>query len=90
MMPVSGAQQAWAHEMLHAAVHSMYSRLGSGPTARSRCGGASAPFSGSFSAQSPQNVDPPAFRSRRSAEMRSPLQMAETGSVRASPSGRRP
>ena len=29
VMPVSGAQQAWAHEMLQAAVHSIYSREGS-------------------------------------------------------------
>ena len=29
-MPVSGAQHAWVHEMLQAAVHSMYIRDGSG------------------------------------------------------------
>ena len=28
VMPVSGAQQAWVHEMLQAAVHSMYIRPG--------------------------------------------------------------
>ena len=40
VMPVSGAQQAWKHEMLQAAVHSMYRRLGSGPAVeRSRRGG---------------------------------------------------
>ena len=67
-MPVSGAQQAWSHEMLQAAVHSMYSRDGSGATSRSRCGGASSFFSGSFSGQSPQNFEPPALRSRAAAD----------------------
>src|SRR3954447_1045077 len=87
-MPVSGAQQAWAHEMLQAAVHSMYSRDGSGATFSGRTTGASSSRSGSLSAQSPQKSDPPALRSRRRADVRSPVQMAETVSVRVSPSTR--
>ena len=66
VMPVSGAQQACAHEMLQAAVHSMYSRDGSGADVevalRRR---ARSFFSGSFSGQSPQNFEPPALRSLR-------------------------
>ena len=62
-MPVSGAQHASVHEMLQAAVHSMYSRDGSGPASTGRTGGVSSFFSGSFSGQSPQNFEPPAFRS---------------------------
>ena len=67
VMPVSGAQHAWLHEMLQAAVHSIYSRDGSGPTSSGRCGGGSSFFSGSFSGQSPQNFDPPLTMSARSA-----------------------
>ncbi|OLD15224.1 MAG: hypothetical protein AUJ01_12675 [Acidobacteria bacterium 13_1_40CM_3_65_5] len=55
VMPVSGAQQAWLHEMLQAAVHSMYIRDGSGPASRDRTTGTSSFLSGSFSGQSPQN-----------------------------------
>ena len=66
VMPVSGAQHASVHEMLQAAVHSMYIRDGSGPASIGRTGGASSFFSGSFSGQSPQNFEPPAFRSARS------------------------
>ena len=39
-MPVSGAQHASVHEMLQAAVHSMYSRDGSGPASTGRTAGA--------------------------------------------------
>src|SRR6187200_3490759 len=87
-MPVSGAQQACAHEMLQAAVHSMYSRDGRGATSSARCGGTSSFFSGSFSGQSPQNFEPPAFRSVRSAAARSPRQTPDTDSVLVSPSTR--
>src|SRR5688500_20407407 len=59
VMPVSGAQQAWLHEMLQAAVHSTYRRLGSEPTSSDRTGGASSFFNGSLRGQSPQNFDPP-------------------------------
>ena len=90
VMPVSGAQQAWLHEMLQAAVHSTYSRLGSGPTSSGRAGGASSFFSGSFSGQSPQNFDPPATMSRRSDEATSPVHTPLTLVVRVSPSTRRP
>src|SRR5687767_13649037 len=76
--------------MLQAAVHSMYIRDGSGATARSRCGGASSFFNGSLSGQSPQNFEPPAFRSRRSAAAVSPVQTALTVEILASPSTRRP
>ena len=89
-MPVSGAQQAWVQEMLQAAVHSMYSRDGSGGTSRLRWGGAASFFSGSLSGQSPQNVEPPAFRSRRSADAVSPVQTADTVATRVSPSTRWP
>ena len=58
-MPVSGAQHACSHEMLQAAVVSMYRRDGSCGTFRSRCGGVSSFLSGSLSGQSPQNFEPP-------------------------------
>jgi hypothetical protein len=90
VIPVSGAQQAWLHEMLHAAVHSMYRREGSDPTSRPRAGGASSFFSGSLSGQSPQNFEPPATMSRRSAAAVSPVQIADTDAVRVSPSTRLP
>src|SRR6478609_6113274 len=90
VMPVSGAQHAWAHEMLQAAVHSMYIRPGYGPGSSGRTGGASSFLSGSFSAQSPQNFDPPAFRSPRSAVIVGPVQVSRTDPVRASPRTRRP
>src|SRR5262245_57232398 len=89
-MPVSGAQQAWAQEMLQAAVHSMYIRDGCGETSRLRCGIGSFLPSGSFSAQSPQNLDPPWFRSCLRALARAPVQTDETVSVRASPKTRLP
>src|SRR5262245_24834760 len=76
--------------MLQAAVHSTYRREGSGETSRARWGGASPFRNGSFSGQSPQKVEPPPFRSRRSDEARSPVQTAETPSRRASPSTRLP
>src|SRR4051812_44438142 len=90
VMPVSGAQHAWAHEMLQAAVHSMYIRPGYGPGSSGRTGGASSFLSGSFSAQSPQNFDPPAFRSPRSAVIVGPVQVSRTDPLRASPRTRRP
>ena len=68
-MPVSGAQHASAHEMLQAAVHSMYIRDGSGPASIDLTTSPSSFFSGSFSGQSPQNFEPPAFRSSRSCEI---------------------
>src|SRR5438477_3333355 len=89
-MPVSGAQHASAHEMLHAAVHSMYIRDGSAPAAADRDGGASSFLSGSFSGQSPQNFDPPAFRSRRSCDAIGPAQISWIDEDRASPSTRLP
>ena len=89
-MPVSGAQQAWLQEMLHAAVHSTYRRPGSAPASSERAGGASSFFSGSFKGQSPQNFDPPATMSRRSEEATSPVHTPVTLVVRASPRMRRP
>src|SRR5687767_11337278 len=89
VMPVSGAQQASAHEMLQAAVHSMYRRLGSRPTSSDRTVGASL-RSGSLSGQSPQNVDPPAFKSVRSVLIRVSVQISEMLAVLASPSTRLP
>jgi hypothetical protein len=47
-------------------------------------------LSGSFKGQSPQNFDPPAFRSARSDEIVVPVQMPETLEARASPSTRWP
>src|SRR5262245_7599775 len=87
-MPVSGAQHDWKQEMLQAAVHSMYSRLGSGPTFTSRCGIASSGASGSFSGQSPQNDDPPLLRSTRSCRAVGPCQTSAIVVVRTSPSTR--
>src|SRR4029078_4074544 len=89
-MPVSGAQQAWLQEMLQAAVHSMYSREGSGPALSGRAGGGSSFFSGSFSGQSPQTRDPPPRMSRRRPDAVPPVQIAETDAVRMSQSKRLP
>jgi hypothetical protein len=63
LMPVSGAQQAWKQDRLQAAVHSTYSRCGSGATSSGRTRGGSSSASGSLSGQSPQKVDPPWFKS---------------------------
>src|SRR3954452_3718430 len=90
VMPVSGAQQAWLHEMLHAAVHSIYSRDGRGPASSGRSGAPSSFFSGSLSGQSPQNFDPPPTMSRRSAAAVAPVQIPDTDAVRVSPSTRLP
>ena len=81
VMPVSGAQHAWVQEMLQAAVHSMNIRPGSGPASSGRTGGASSFFSGSFSGQSPQNFEPPPFRSSRSRVMVAPVQTSRTDAV---------
>src|SRR5436190_17723172 len=89
-MPVSGAQHASAHEMLHAAVHSIYMREGSGPASIGRTAGWSSFFSGSLSGQSPQKVDPPAFRSARSCAMTPPLHTSWIDPPRTSPSTRWP
>ena len=71
-MPVSGAQQAWKHEMLQAAVHSMYSRLGSGRHVEVALRRRLRPVaSGSFSGQSPQNAEPPPIQIARAAPSRS-------------------
>ena len=59
MLTMTGAHTAWLHEMLQAAVHSIYSRLGMALMLRSRWGGASSGPSGSFSGQSPQKLEPP-------------------------------
>ena len=91
VMPVSGAQHASVQEMLQAAVHSMYIRDGSGPASSGRTGGASSFFSGSFSGQSPQNFEPPAFRSARSCVIdRAGPDLVRRTRVRASPSTRWP
>jgi hypothetical protein len=90
VIPVSGAQQAWAHEMLQAAVHSMYRRDGSALTFGSRCGTKASLASGSFNGQSPQNFEPPLFKSRRRPAARSPVHIAATPSIFASPSTRLP
>jgi hypothetical protein len=63
VIPVSGAQQASAHEMLQAAVHSMYSREGNGSASADRTDGSWSFERGSLRAQSPQNFEPPALRS---------------------------
>src|SRR5437660_5516988 len=88
VMPVSGAQQAWLHEMLQAAVHSMNMRDGSAPASSGRTAGVSSFFNGSFSGQSPQNLDPPALSSSRSLTMVGPVQTSWTDAVRTSPSTR--
>src|SRR6266516_5210260 len=89
-MPVSGAQQACSQEMLQAAVHSMYMRDGSAPASSGRTDGGSSFFSGSFSGQSPQKRDPPAFSSSRKVTIRGPVHTSRTEATRASPSVRRP
>jgi hypothetical protein len=61
--------------MLHAAVHSMNMRPGSGPASSDRTRGSSPSASGSFSAQSPQKSDPPVFMSPRSCVMNWPVQI---------------
>jgi hypothetical protein len=53
-------------------------------------GGVSSFFNGSFSAQSPQNLEPPAFRSDLSVAMVGPVQTPCSDVVRASPSTRWP
>src|SRR3954468_1934939 len=90
VMPVSGAQHASVHEMLQAAVHSMYMREGNAPASSARRGGAASFFSGTLSGQSPQNFDPPALRSARSSEATRPLQTSWTVVCRTSPSTRLP
>jgi hypothetical protein len=47
-------------------------------------------LSGSFSGQSPQNFEPPAFKSARSPDTNGPLQMSCTVWWRASPNTRFP
>src|SRR5687768_1449273 len=89
VMPVSGAQHASAHEMLHAAVHSIYRRFGSRPTSSDRTTG-SCPFNGSFSGQSPQKDEPPAFSSARRVLRRVSFQISEILAVLASPRTRFP
>ena len=76
--------------MLQAAVHSMYSRLGSGADVRDRApAAASSGASGSFSGQSPQNGEPPLIQVRAQA-VRRPVrcQMSVSDVVRMSPSTR--
>src|SRR6059058_2481619 len=73
VMPVSGAQQAWAHEMLQAAVHSMYIRDGRLPAPIGRTVGVPPLAIGSLSGQSPQNFDPPVLRSALSVVMVDPV-----------------
>ena len=89
VIPVSGAQHASVHEMLQAAVHSIYIRLGSVATSSERCG-AGSPLSGSLSGQSPQNFEPAAFKSDRSVEIVVSFQISEMLATRASPSTRCP
>src|SRR6266545_6864751 len=74
--------------MLHAAVHSMYSRVGSAPALTSRTGGASSGCSGSLSGQSPQKVEPPLLRSCLNATTGGPCQIAFKVWCRTSPSTR--
>src|SRR5580693_3498530 len=90
VMPVSGAQQAWSQEILQAAVHSMYSRDGSDPASIGRTGGASPFPNGTFSGQSPQNFDPPPFKSPRRLVTSAPAHTSRTDEARASPSTRFP
>ena len=89
VMPVSGAHTAWLHEMLQAAVHSIYSRLGIGADVEVALRRRSDPApSGSFSGQSPQKLEPPWLISARSCEATGPVQMPAIDEVRASPSTR--
>ncbi len=90
VMPVSGAQHASVHEMLQAAVHSMYSREGRAPASIGRTAGVSSFLRGSLSGQSPQNFDPPAFRSSRSDRTTGPVHTSCTDAARTSPSTRWP
>src|SRR5687768_7697394 len=88
-MPVSGAQHASVQEMLQAAVHSIYRRVGKRPTSSDRSVG-TAPLSGSLSGQSPQNDDPPVFSSARREVRRVSFQISEMLAIFASPSTRLP
>src|SRR5829696_5444069 len=90
VMPVSGAQHDWLHEILQAAVHSMYRREGRPPASSDRAGGASSFLSGSLRGQSPQNFDPPVTRSWRSRDAVSPVQICDTLAVFMSPRTRLP
>src|SRR6187401_219244 len=88
VMPVSGAQQAWKQEMLHAAVHSTYNRDGRRPASSDLTVGVSPGSSGRFSGQSPQKPDDPPFRSWRSREIVGLVQISSMDVVLASPSTR--
>jgi hypothetical protein len=90
VIPVSGAQHASAQEILHAAVHSIYSRDGRTPASIGRTGGASAFFRGSFRGQSPQNFEPPPFKSPRSEVATGPVHTSCSELPRASPRTLRP
>src|SRR5262245_11721540 len=68
----------------------MYIRDGSGPASIGRAAGVSSFFSGSLSGQSPQNFDPPLFKSSRSFAMTDPVHTPLTDDVRASPRTRCP
>jgi hypothetical protein len=76
--------------MLQAAVHSMYIRDGWGPASIDRAAGCSSFLSGSFRGQSPQNFEPPAFRSARSVETIGPIHTSWIEDARASPRTRLP
>src|SRR4029453_19600285 len=89
-MPVSGAQHHWLQEVLQGAVHSMYRREGLGPASTGRTVAVSSRLSGSLSGQSPQNVEPPAFRAARSWEVTGAAQTSLIDAVRASPRTRLP
>src|SRR5204863_7237334 len=67
--------------------HSMYICDGSAPAAN-LSGGASSLLRGVFSEQSPQNFEPPAFRSSLSRVIVAPLHTSCTEEVRTSPSTR--
>src|SRR5438552_1516002 len=88
VIPVSGAQHAWLHEMLQAAVHSMNMREGNGPASSDRTGAGSSLRSGTFNGQSPQNFDPPPLSSSRSLTIVGPPQISPIDTLRASPSTR--
>jgi hypothetical protein len=89
-MPVSGAQHAWLHDMLQAAVHSMNMRPGYRPASSERTvrllTGREGPFQRAVAAERRTG----AVEVFRSVVMTGPRQISSTDAVRVSPSTRVP
>ena len=88
-MPVSGAQHASVHEILQAAVHSIYRRVGSRPTSSDRTGGcfaAKRQLERAIAAE----LRPARIESALSVLIVVSFQISEMLAILASPSTRRP